>query len=147
MVTNDQFSITLPDEWKDTTVFTFQGPHDSGVQHNLVLVIDSEVDKNMKVETYAKMQLDQSKIVLPGFELINEKEKTMVSGIAAYEVVYKYIPADEMVLFQKQVFMIIQGRAYSFTSSFSEKTLKTIANEADKIIESFVPLTTDEEEE
>lgn len=144
--TNNQFSITLPDEWKDTTVFTFQGPHDSGVQHNLVLVIDTEIDKKMDVATYAKLQLDQSKIVLPGFEMVNEKEKTMPSGILAYEVVYKYIPADDMIIFQKQLFIINKEKAYSFTSSYSKKTLKTIAHEVDEIIASFIPTEGWEEE-
>ncbi len=146
MPTNNQFSINLPDEWSDTTVFTFQGPHDSGVQHNLVLVIDPEVEKKMDVATYAKMQLDQSKTVLPGFEMINEKEKTTHHDIPAYEIVYKYIPTDELVIFQKQVFIINKGKAYSFTASFSKKTLKTIAHEVDEMIASFTPADGWEEE-
>lgn len=146
MPKNNQFSINLPDEWKDTTVFTFQGPNDSGVQHNLVLVIDPEVEKKMDVETYAKLQIGQSQTVLPGFEMINEKEKTMPSGIPAYEVVYKYMPTDDLAIFQKQLFIINKGKAYSFTSSFSKKTLKTIAHEVDEIIASFLPADGWEEE-
>ena len=141
MTNNNQFSLNLPDEWKDTTVFTFQGPNDSGVQHNLVLVIDPAVEKDIEVAPYAKQQLENSKQVLPGFEMINEQEKTIIPDIPAYEIVYKYIPADEVIIFQKQVFMIIDGKGYSFTSSFSKKTLKTIANEVDEIIASFVPIT------
>ena len=33
------FQIDLPDGWEDQTIFTFRGPDDSGVQHNLVLII------------------------------------------------------------------------------------------------------------
>lgn len=143
---NNQFSISLPEDWSDTTVHTFQGPFDSGVQHNLVLVIDSKVDKKMDVASYAKSQLTQSKVALPGFEMINEKEKTMKYDISAYEIVYKYIPADEVTLYQKQVFIIIKGIAYSFTSSFSKKTLKTIAHEVDEIIASFMPVMKNEDE-
>jgi hypothetical protein len=144
---NNQFSLTLPEGWTDTTAFTFQGPNDSGVQHNLVIVIDPAVEKGIDLKTYATQQIDNSKVVLPGFELINEKEKTMPSGIEAYEIVYKYIPADEVIIFQKQVFMFIGGKGYSFTSSFSKKTLKTIANEVDEIIASFVPKISDNEED
>ena len=147
MVTNNQFSLNLPEGWSDTTVFTFQGLNDSGVQHNLVLVIDPAVEKDMEVAAYAKQQLEVSKLALPGFEMINEKEKTMSAGIPAYEIVYKYIPADEVIIFQKQVFMIIDGKGYSFTSSFSKKTLKTIANEVDEIIASFFPIINKEEDE
>lgn len=141
MATNNQFTLNIPEGWTDTTIFTFQGPHDSGVQHNLVLVIDPAVEKDIEVATYAKQQLENSKQVLPGFEMINEQEKTIIPDIPAYEIVYKYIPADEVIIFQKQVFMIIDGKGYSFTSSFSKKTLKTIANEVDEIIASFVPIT------
>lgn len=145
--TNNQFSLNLPEGWSDTTVFTFQGPNDSGVQHNLILVIDPAVEKEIEAATYAKQQLENSKLVLPGFEMISEKEKTMHSDMPVYEIVYKYIPADEVIIFQKQVFMIIGGKGYSFTSSFSKKTLKTIANEVDEIIASFVPIIKDEDDE
>lgn len=136
---NNMFSLTLPEGWIDNTVFTYQGLQESGVQHNLVLVIDPAVEKDIGVTTYAKQQIENSKLALPGFEMINEEEKTIPSSIPAYEIVYKYIPSDDVVIFQKQVFMIIDGKGYSFTSSFSKKTLKTIAHEVDEIINSFIP--------
>jgi hypothetical protein len=40
---------------------------------------------------------------------------------------------------QKQVYIIIGGKAYNFTSSFSKKTIKTIGTEVDAIIDSFMP--------
>ena len=147
MATNNQFSLNLPEGWSDTTVFTFQGPNDSGVQHNLVIVVDPAVDKNMEVAAYAKQQVEVSKLALPGFEMIKEQEKNIRSDLPAYEIVYKYIPADEVIIFQKQVFMIIGDKGYSFTSSFSKKTLKTIANEVDEIIASFVPISANEDED
>lgn len=47
MPKNNQFSINFPEGWTDTTVFTFQGPNDSDVQYNLVLVIYPAVDKEI----------------------------------------------------------------------------------------------------
>jgi hypothetical protein len=145
MSTNNQFSINLPDGWLDTTTYTFQGPNDSGVQHNLVIVVDPSEKKNIDLKTYATQQLDTSKIALPGFELISEKEKTLSSGVEAYEIVYKYIPADEVIIFQKQVIILIEQIGYLFTASFSKKTLKTIANEVDEIIASFIPKIEEED--
>ena len=147
MATNNRFSLTLPEGWSDTTTFTFQEPNDSGVQHNLVIVVDHAVNKDMEVTLYAKQQIEVSKQALPGFEMINEQEKNIRSDLPAYEIVYKYIPADEVIIFQKQVFMIIEGKCYSFTSSFSKKTLKTIANEVDEIIASFMPIKQEEDDE
>ena len=75
------------------------------------------------------------------------RKKNIRSDLPPYEIVYKYIPADEVIIFQKQVFMIIEGKCYSFTSSFSKKTLKTIANEVDEIIASFMPIKQEEDDE
>ena len=43
--------------------------------------------------------------------------------------------------------MIIDKKGYSFTSSFSKKTLKTIGTEVDEIIASFVPIKQEEDED
>jgi hypothetical protein len=145
--TNEMFTIELAAGWRDNTVFTFEGPHDSGVQHNLVLVVDSKVDKKTELAEYAHQQLGNSKQFLPGFDMVSEGEKTLSSGRQAYEVVYKYVPSDEQVLFQKQVFLVIEGKGYIFTATFSKKTLKTIANEVDEIIGSFRPWHEDVEDE
>jgi hypothetical protein len=140
MPTNNHFQITFPSSWCETSIYSFQGPHDSGIQHNLVLTIDSNVPKNTDLILWAKQQFGTSKESLPGFELINEKEITLTSGIAAYEIVCRYCPSDARALFQKQVFIIIEEKGYIFTATFSKKTLKTIANEVDEIIASIMPL-------
>lgn len=137
--TNNLFQISLPEGWEDKTIFTFQGPLDSGVQHNVVLLVDNTVGKTELAE-YVKRQMATSKEALPGFEMINEGEKELPSGIKAYEVIYKYMPSDQQALYQKQLYMILDGKAYAFTSTFSKKTLQTIANEVDRIIESFRPV-------
>jgi hypothetical protein len=134
--TNNQFQLNLPDGWKETTIHTFQGPHDSGVQHNLVLVIDPEVPKKTDLAEYAHKQSGTTKEVLPGFALINESAISLPSGVPAYVIVYKYVPADGVELFQKQVFLIIDNKGYIFTATFSKKTLQTIAYEVEEIINS-----------
>jgi hypothetical protein len=142
-ITNNLFSLAFPDGWRETTTYTFEGPFDSGVQHNLVLVIDPSVGKKMPLAEYAKQQFGTSKAALPGFELINEKDVVMPSGIPAYEIVYRYSPSDSQMLFQKQIFMIIEGKGYIFSSTFSKKTLQTVAPYVEQIIASFRPLNAD----
>jgi hypothetical protein len=138
--TNNLFQISLPQGWEDKTIFTFQGPLDSGVQHNLVLLVDGSIDRKTQLADYVKSQMATSKEALPGFEMISEGEKELLSGARAYEVVYKYMPSDEQALFQKQLYVIENGKAYAFTSTFSKKTLQTIATEVDQIIASFRPI-------
>jgi hypothetical protein len=134
---NTMFQVTFPDEWKETTVFTFEGPHDSGVQHNLVLVVDPFVSKDMELHEYAQQQLAGPKTVMPGFELINEQEKRMSDGTIAYEIVYKYIPAENVILYQKQIYQFRDKKALVFTATFSKKTLATLGPVFDNVIASF----------
>jgi hypothetical protein len=136
-ITNTIFQITFPDGWKETTVYTFEGPHDSGVQHNLVLVVDPFIKKDIELKDYAQAQIAGPKQVMPGFEMVSEKDKTMPDGNVAYEIVYKYIPAEGMILFQKQIYMRKEGKAFIFTATFSKKTLATKGNIIDLIIGSF----------
>ncbi len=134
-MTNSLFQLTFPDDgWKETTVFTFEGPHDGGVQHNLVLTIDRNVPADVALRDYAKGQFEATAQVLPGFEFIEEKEKRMPSGDPVYEITYKYIPADEVILFQKQWYLFMNKKAFIFTSTFSKKTMNTIAHDVMGII-------------
>lgn len=136
-ITNSIFQLTFPDGWKETTVYTFEGPHDSGVQHNLVLVVDPFIKKDTELKDYAQAQIAGPKKVMPGFEMVSEKDKMMPDGTPAYEIVFKYIPAESMILFQKQIYMRKEGKAFIFTATFSKKTLSTIAYQIDNVISSF----------
>lgn len=136
---NNQFSIDLQDGWEDNTIFTYKGPADSGVQHNLIIVVDKEIPPKIDVATYAYQQIGSSKQQLPGFEQLKEGEKVLEDGSEGFEVIYKFKPTDKTVVYQKQLFVIIEGQAYSFTSSYSKKTLKTIANDVDQMINTFIP--------
>jgi hypothetical protein len=139
---NNLFQLTFPENgWKETTVFTFEGPHDSGVQHNLVLTIDRNPPKDIALKDYAKGQFEVTTHLLPGFEFVEEKEKKMPSGDQIYEITYKYIPADEVILFQKQWYLFSNDKAFIFTSTFSKKTLNTIAHEVMQIIGSLKVLS------
>ena len=76
---------------------------------------------------------------MPAAELLKEEEKTLPNGAPVYEVIYKWVPANEKVVFQKLVYMIRDGVAYSFSANFSKKTIKTIGAEFDEIVNSFEP--------
>lgn len=127
----------FPDDgWKETTTYTFEGPCEGGVQHNLVLVVLDDFPRSAELKEWAKAQCDVSGALLPGFDYVDERESELPSGVRTYEIIYKYIPAEGVVLFQKQWYMIIGAKAYVFTSTFSKKTLSTIANDVARIVAS-----------
>ena len=116
----------------------FLGPDDSGVQHVLNLVVDPNAQTD-DVEDYARDRIDQIVESMPAAEILKEEQKMLASGVEAYEAVYKWVSPNGKVTFQKLVYMIRDGVAYTFSANFSKKTIKTIGVEVDRIIESFEP--------
>jgi len=139
--TNSQFILELPDDWEDRTVHYFMGPEDSGVQHMLNLVVDRNVQTD-DVAEYARDRIDQIVESMPAAEILKEEEKTLANGVEAYQAIYKWVPPNGKVTFQKLAYMIRDGVAYAFSANFSKKTIKTIGVEVDRIIESFEPGST-----
>jgi hypothetical protein len=133
-----RFQLDLPPDWIDETVYTYKGPDDSGVQHNLVLMVDSE-SKPDDITAYAKERIRTLEQTLGGFELLSERPRKLKSGFDAYEAIYKWIPTEGKIIFQKQVYLIAYSVTYNFTASFSKKTLQTIGVDVDAMIDSFKP--------
>jgi len=130
--------LNLPPDWIDETVYTYKGPDDSGIQHNLVLMVDGE-SRPDDITAYAKERIHTLAQTLGGFELLSERPRKLKTGFDAYEAVYKWIPAEGKIIFQKQVYLIAYGTTYNFTASFSKKTLQTIGVDVDAMIDSFKP--------
>lgn len=130
-----KFILSFPDNWKDETMYSFKGPEDSGVQHGLLVTVDDEPGTGDMVR-YAKDRINALKNTLTGAEFLKEEEKQLSADYPAYEVVYKWIPSEGKVLFQKQVWVLVDGVVYNLTASFSKKTIKTIGKEVDAIIDS-----------
>ena len=130
------FRISFPDNWQDQTLYSFKGPEDSGIQHGLVLSVDKDPCTGDLVR-YAKERIALIGNTLTGIEFLKEEPKSLVSGLPAYESVYKWAPCEGKVLWQKQVWIMAEGAIYNFAASFSKKTFKTIGQEVDEIINSF----------
>ena len=135
--TNNRFDMTLPPGWEDQTVYCYAGPFDSGVQHLLTLSVDPKVVAPLA--EYARERIDITLDTLSGTEILKEEEKTLPSGAQAYEVVIRWIPTEDNVIFRKQMYVKIEDKVYCFAANFSKKTIKTVGVEVDRIINSLVP--------
>lgn len=144
--TNNQFRIDLPSGWEDQTVHMFMGPDDSGVQHMMQLSVDTEID-GAELEEYARGRIDAAMEALQGAEILKEEEKTLANGRTVYECVFRWIPTDDQIIFRKNIYMIIDDTAYSFSANFSKKTLKTIGVQVEQIINTFKSGAVGEDEE
>ena len=139
---NNQFQITLPDDWMDRSVYIFDGPEVSGVQHSLTLVIDRELPDD-DLDRFAQERIDLTVGSVPGTEILKNENKTLSNGNECREAVIKWIPVDGKIIFQKKVYMILGGRGYSFSVNMTKQTMKTIGLDIDRMINSFHPLEAD----
>ena len=144
--TSNQFRIDLPDGWEDRTVYLYMGPDDSGVQHMMQLIVDPDTG-GVDLAEYARNRIDAVMVSLQGAEILKEEEKILDNGRTVYECVYKWVPVDGQIMFNKVVYMIMGKSGYTFSANFSKKTIKTIGVEVDRIIDSFMPGIVQTEEE
>lgn len=136
--TNNRFMLQLPEGWEDQTAYTFMGPEVNGQRHMLNLVIDRNLS-DTDLREFALDRIQPLKDALAGIETLKEEERSLPSGVAAYEWVYKWVPAPGQVIFKKHLYLIIGKQGYTFTATFTKQTFKTIGVEVDRMIESFVP--------
>ena len=138
--TKDRFKINLPDGWEDQTVYTFRGPDNSGVQHMMMLNVDRHLQAE-DITSFAEEKTDPIIQALQGVEVLKDEEVTLENGNPVYEFVYKWVPSDGNVIFQKHVFVIKDGIGFNFSAGFSKKTIKTIGTQMSEIVESLLPGT------
>jgi hypothetical protein len=126
------FTMTLPDGWEDRTVYSYVGPDDSGLQHVITLNIDDSTKAGSAAE-FARERIDATARSLPAAEIVKNEEKKLPNGTEAWEAVFKWMPADNMPRFIKQLYFVTDGVGYCFAGTFTKKTIKTIALDLDRI--------------
>ena len=130
---NNLFLLNLPDEWKETTVYTFNGPLEDGVKQNLVMMIDNFIDKNIDFDAYVNGRIEELKQSMPEFEMLS-KENSEMDSYPVKIITFKFTPAESITIYQRQSYLHINKAIYLFTASFSKKTLQTHAPVVDSII-------------
>jgi hypothetical protein len=136
--TNNRFVLQLPEGWEDQTAYTFMGPEVKGQRHMLNLVIDRNL-ADTDLREFALDRIEPVRDAIAGIETLKEEERTLPSGVAAYEWVYKFVTAPGHAIFKKHLYMIIGKQGYTFSATFTKQSFKTIGVEVDRMIESFVP--------
>jgi hypothetical protein len=136
--TNNQFVLRLPEGWEDQTAYTFMGPEINGQRQMLNLVVDCNL-ADTDLREFALDRIQPLRDSLAGIETLKEEERLLANGIAAYEWVFKWVQSAGQVIFKKHLYMIINKRGYTFTSTFTKQSFKTIGVEVDRMIESFTP--------
>lgn len=138
-IINNQFSLKFPKEglgWRETTVYTFEGPEEDGVKHNILVTIDNDVDID-DLEKYADLQISALENSLQGYTELKREEIKLEKGLPAYELVYKWCPMKSVKVYQKVIYILQNDTGYTLTATFSKRTFKIHGPVVDKILKSF----------
>jgi hypothetical protein len=136
----DQFRFDLPDGWQDQTVFHFRGPVIDGEEHLLTLVIDRSL-RQADVREFARPRTQPVLQALQGVEVLKDEETTVPGCYPSYEFVYRWMPAEGVKIFKKQILVLRESSGYSFDIAFSKKSYKLLCEQVKKVIESLLPGT------
>ena len=132
------FTINQPEEWQDETVYTLTGPIEDGIKHNVLINVEHNVEVDSVAE-HADRQIETLTAQLQGCRFLKRGEIRLNNGLEAYEAVFRWYPADEVRLYQRQVYVLLENTAYTLTSTFTKKSRKIIGPEVDRIMMSFRP--------
>ena len=130
-----EFLIDLPAKWTNQTSYLLMGPQDTGAPVAMAVTLDRQIQDD-DLESFARIRIDMLSESMGGFETVKEGIAELPSGREAYEIVYKWIPSEDTVVFRKYVYLIMDDVGFTFTGDFTKKTLKTVGVEMMQIIDS-----------
>jgi len=134
----DRFTISLPDGWTDKTVFTLTGPATDDIQHNITIAQSTDVVTE-NLEEFADQQIQSLESELKGCRLLLQKPTQLENGMPAYRAIFVWWPTEELRLYQEQLYVLHEGKAYTLTASFTKKTRKTLGPQIERAMRSFSP--------
>ena len=135
-VLNNRFVLNIPTDWKDKSVYKFDGPEEDGINQNILVTIENEV-AIPDLERYADMQIKAVETELQGYHELKRGQIVLNNRLPAYELVYKWCPVEDREVYQRAIYVLHKETGYILTATFSKKTWKTRGTEVDKILKSF----------
>jgi len=132
------FSLTLLESWQDKTVYTLTGPVEDGVQHNITINLEPEVQFD-SLREFAEWQIRTLEEELKGCRLLKKEEIKLANGMPAYRAIFSWYPTDEVRVYQEQMYVLHEKSAYSMTATFTKKTRKTLGPLVERMMLSFNP--------
>jgi hypothetical protein len=137
-ILNNKFALQVPETWQDKTVYTFEGPEEDGVRHNILVTIENNVEVP-DLEQYAQMNIQATETALQGYCELKRGPIALNNRQTAYELVYRWSPVGDREVYQRVMYVLHNKTGYILTATFSKKTWKMLGTELDKIFRNFIP--------
>lgn len=134
----NDFALNLYEDWQDQTIYTLTGPVTDGIQHNIIVNIEPDVQVD-SLENYVDWQVRTLEEQLNSCRLLLKEKITLTNGLPAYRAVFSWYPTDFLRIYQEQIFLLSGNTAYKLTASFTKKTRKTLGPQVERMMLSFNP--------
>jgi hypothetical protein len=135
-ILNNRFALQFPGGWEDKSLYTFEGPEEDGIRHNIWVTIENNVEVP-DLERYAQMNIQATESELQGYQELKRGLLTLANRQPAYEHVYRWSPVNNREVYQRVMYVLKNNTGYILTATFSKKTWKLLGSEIDKILRSF----------
>ena len=135
----NSFNIGLLEDWQDKTIHTLTGPVTDGIQHNVIITVEHDVEYDSVLE-YADWQISALEEELKGCRLLKKGKRALTNGIPAYEAIFRWYPTENLRVYQHQIFVLVNKTGYKLTTTFTKKTRKTIGPKVERMMLSFSPI-------
>ena len=135
----NEFTMNLYDDWKDKTIFTIAGPVSDGVQHNIIIMVDYDLEVD-NLRDFADWNISTLENELKGCRLLKQGEISLTNGLPAYKAVFRWYPTEELRIYQEQIFILVDKTGYKLTASFTKKTRKILGPQVERMMLSFQPI-------
>ena len=133
------FCLQLPGAaWTDESVYTITGPIIDGVNHNITIITDDEVEAD-SVYDFAAKEIATLEPLLDDCRVLMHDPVELDSGEPAYRAIFCWYPKEDLKLYQEQIYVLHDGCGYTLTASFTARTRKTLGPEVEQMMRSFTP--------
>jgi hypothetical protein len=132
------FTINMPEEWQDKTIYTLAGPVEDDIQHNILIRVEQDMEMDSVAE-YADSQIESLEAQLQGCRVLKRDEVRLANGLEAYDVIFRWDPMEDVQYYQRQIYVLFEDTAYTLTTTFTKKSRKISGPEIDRILMSFEP--------
>jgi hypothetical protein len=132
------FTIGLNEEWTDKTIHIISGPVSDEIQHNIIINVDPEPGTDSLIN-FAEVHIKTLEEQLKGCRLLKKDKIQLNNGLPAYRTIFRWFPAENVRLYQEQIYVFQNGTGYILTASFTKKTRKTLGPQVERLLMTFSP--------
>ena len=130
----DAFALALPPGWRDASIVTLAGPVVDGQPHQVTVV--AEVHDERSLDHLADDQVEAVQRTLPGGAVLLRDRTALDSGAPAERVVFRWSPVPDRVLYQQQMYAVLDGLAVTMAASFTARSRRLVGPEVDRMMRS-----------